>query len=409
MAKIKKLKGRTGWYIDYRDHTGKRIIRKAGRTRREANHTLGQIMARVEEQRHKKRHGEETKILARDVALPNVAKQYLRHVKATHADKPRTHECYRDSLADVLAFLAERGVVKVGQISTRALNEYREVRMTESRTIPYKHRGGQHERTLPPVGPRTVNRNVGALKTMLNWAAGDGDLIAANPIVSYKPLPVKKKRKVRRALTRKEKRVLLEASPEPFRSMWALMLGTGLRKNELVELTWADVDLDRGRLVVRSELSKNSEMAEIPLRRDLWALLADMYERRGTKHVFVNSMGRPWRNNLLLRFYRCLDEADIERKTPEGDVDMHSLRVTYGTDLVEAGVDPKTWQRLMRHKSARVALEFYAKVKERNLRPAVERIPLDLPGREQNKSGNKVETSRAVKNAKRPARNHVSS
>ena len=76
---------------------------------------------------------------------------------------------------------------------------------------------------------------------------------------------------------------------------------------------------------------------------------------------------------------------------------------------MEAGADPRTWQRLMQHKSARVALEFYAKVKERNLGPAVERIPLDLPGREQTKSGNKAETSRAVKNAERPARNHVSS
>ncbi len=335
MAMVKKIKGRKGWFIDYTDANGKRIIRKGGDTRAEAKHALGQIITRVEERRHKKRHGGEIKGLARDVALADVAEQYLRHVKATHAEKPRTYKCYRDSLADVLSFLAEHGVVNVGQVSPRALNEYREIRMTESRTVLYKHRGGHHERTIPPVGPRTVNRNVGALKTMLNWAAGDGDLIAANPIVSYKPLPVRRKRKARRALTTKEKRDLLEASPEPFRSMWALMLGTGLRKNELVELTWADVDLDRGKLVVRSELSKNSEMAEIPLRHDLWQLLADMHDRRVTKHIFVNSAGRPWRNNLLPRFYRCLDKAGIERKTPEGDVDIHSLRVTFGTDLAQ--------------------------------------------------------------------------
>lgn len=59
--------------------------------------------------------------------------------------------------------------------------------------------------------------------------------------------------------------------------------------------------------------------------------------------------------------------------------------------------------------SATVALEFYAKVEERNLRPAVETIRLELPQPEWGASGNSMETSQPAKNVERPARNGVSS
>ena len=77
--------------------------------------------------------------------------------------------------------------------------------------------------------------------------------------------------------------------------------------------------------------------------------------------------------------------------------DVHSLRVTYGTELVEAGVDIRAVQRLMRHKSATVTMQFYARVRQANLRPAVESVPLplvqELTARE---GGNKAETFEGV-------------
>jgi len=179
--------------------------------------------------------------------------------------------------------------------------------------------------------------------------------------------------------------------------MWYTFLATGMRLNELVSLTWDDVDLDRGEIVIRSEVSKNSELATIPLRHELWQVLSGMYDRRKGKHVFTNSKGTPWRHNLQKRFNEILEKAGIAKRSSAGMADIHSLRVTYGTDLVEAGVDIRTVQRLMRHKSATVTMQFYARVRQANLRPAVESVPLRLVQEPAtHKSGNKVETLEGV-------------
>ena len=376
MARAKKIKGRKGWFIDYHDANGKRIIRKGGDTRAEAKHALGQIITRVERQRHAKRHGAGVQRLAEEVCLADICKGYLRCAKAAHMDKPRTWRDYEHDLRNVLSFLAEQGVTRVSQLTPAVIEEFETVRLTEPREITYRHYGKKRTRLTGPVGQRTVNKVVGVLKAALAWAVEKG-MIFANPIATVRRKPVKRKRKVRRALTMREKVELLEASPEPFRNMWALVLGTGLRRSELVGLRWSDIDLERGQLTVRAELAKNSEAATIPLREDLWEMLSDLHEKATDKtHVFVNYLGRPWQHGLLKRFYRCLDAAGIKRTTAEGDADIHSLRVTFATDLVKAGIDPKTAQRLLRHRSVEVTLRFYARVCQESLRPAIEAVSL---------------------------------
>jgi integrase len=180
-------------------------------------------------------------------------------VKAAHMDKPQTWRGYRQDLDNVLSFLDECGVRQVSQLTPAFLEDFETVRLTEPREVTYWHYGKELTRTVPPVGQRTVNKVVGALKAAVTWAVDRG-MVVANPIGRVKRKPVKRKRKVRRALTVNERRELLSASPEPFRSMWALALGTGLRRRELVELQWSDIGLERGQLTVRAEIAKNSEV-----------------------------------------------------------------------------------------------------------------------------------------------------
>ena len=73
------------------------------------------------------------------------------------------------------------------------------------------------------------------------------------------------------------------------------------------------------------------------------------------------------------------------------------MRVTFATGLVNAGIDPKTAQRLLRHKSVETTSRFYTKVCQHGLRPAVEAVrspALDSAGPVADSvgSGNKVET-----------------
>lgn len=45
------------------------------------------------------------------------------------------------------------------------------------------------------------------------------------------------------------------------------------------------------------------------------------------------------------------------------DVTPHQLRHTYITNLIHAGVDPKTVQYLAGHESSKITMDIYAKVK----------------------------------------------
>ena len=45
------------------------------------------------------------------------------------------------------------------------------------------------------------------------------------------------------------------------------------------------------------------------------------------------------------------------------DVTPHQLRLTYITNLLHAGVDPKTVQYLAGHQNSKITMDIYAKVK----------------------------------------------
>ena len=88
-------------------------------------------------------------------------------------------------------------------------------------------------------------------------------------------------------------------------------------------------------------------------------------------YVFVNAVGRPWRNNLLTRFKRCVREAGIN---PRG-VDIHCLRYTFGTHLIRQGANAKVVQKLMGHATVAMTLNIYAQVFPSDLSESIKRLP----------------------------------
>ena len=69
------------------------------------------------------------------------------------------------------------------------------------------------------------------------------------------------------------------------------------------------------------------------------------------KYTIYPELGKPARNNGKVVY--CLDF----KVTP------HQLRHTYITNLIHAGVDPKTVQYLAGHKNSKITMDVYAKVK----------------------------------------------
>lgn len=145
-----------------------------------------------------------------------------------------------------------------------------------------------------------------------------------------------------------------------------LALNTGLRLGELFSLVWDNVNLARRVLTVPR--AKSGEMRHVPLNATALAALAELRKGGdGTGPVIRNADGgalmgpRHW-------FEPAIRDAKIR------NFSWHCLRHTFASRLVMAGVDLRTVQELMGHKSIQMTVR-YSHLTPKHTLAAVERLP----------------------------------
>src|SRR5438045_456199 len=100
---------------------------------------------------------------------------------------------------------------------------------------------------VPGYRSQDGNREVGTLQNMLNRGV-EWKRLGSNPIAGLEPLRNDEPRKSRRPLTLTEVEAIFEKSPAWLLPVLRLFCSTGLRRDELVELKFSDVDF-RGRCI----------------------------------------------------------------------------------------------------------------------------------------------------------------
>jgi integrase/recombinase XerC len=143
-----------------------------------------------------------------------------------------------------------------------------------------------------------------------------------------------------------------------------LLYGSGLRVAEATGLDIDELDLDRGRVIVRGKGGKQrvvplSEPAVAALRRwltDARAELADRASPGGA--VFLNQRGR----RLTPRDARRI----IDRRAKE-PTHPHALRHTFATHLLDGGADLRVVQELLGHSDV-ATTQRYTHVSKQRLR-----------------------------------------
>jgi integrase len=137
-----------------------------------------------------------------------------------------------------------------------------------------------------------------------------------------------------RFLETEEEERLLTASREPLRSIILLGIHTGLRiQAEALTLQWSSVDLRRASLMVEAAYAKNGRTRSVPLNSTVLQVLKRLKETSTGELVFpYQSIGTSFR-------YACR-RAKLIGVTP------HTLRHTFASRLVMAGVDLRTVQEL---------------------------------------------------------------
>jgi integrase len=142
----------------------------------------------------------------------------------------------------------------------------------------------------------TINRPLAALRHLLQLAHEDWEQLPAVPRIKLEREP---QGRIRWLEPDEEARLLAAAcrksKNKELRSIVVIALESGLRRSELLGLTWDRVDLSRG--VIRLELTKSGKRREVPMRQAVYNTLAGLpcpregrvFKTRSIRTAFENA------------------------------------------------------------------------------------------------------------------------
>ena len=196
------------------------------------------------------------------------------------------------------------------------------------------------------VQATTVNKELDLLKSLLNRSVEWGYL-KTNPAPSVRRF--KEDTKEPDFLTSEEGAMLMAASKGQMHTLVVIGLCAGLRKSEIFRLRWEDVDFDRG--VLRVRISKGKSFRIIPMNDMLTETLRQHPRHMTSSIILHNTDGSAWKD-VRWSFDKAVTGAGLTHKT------FHSLRHSFVSNLVTAGVDLRVVQELAGHRDLRTTMRY---------------------------------------------------
>lgn len=284
---------------------------------------------------------EATRILGAAVRVPTLGelKKTLLEDLADNC-RPGTQKTNEYRLKTLLGELGED--LPADQVTEEMIKRYRRTRLTTAGKAKSK------------IAPATVNKEIIKLAQLLDIAQKMG-AIATNPARALSPLKEDLGR-LPRALTKDEIRTLLKtarASKDILGgqayAIMMLYLYTGMRREELLNQLWEDVDLERRLIRIQSSedgdegwLVKTRSARVVGIAKKLLPVLSKL-KRRGP---YLIGDDRPL--CLPRSMSRAFDMIVSAAQLPE-NLSLHMLRHTYATHLLLQGEDLRRVQYLMGH------------------------------------------------------------
>lgn len=122
-----------------------------------------------------------------------------------------------------------------------------------------------------------------------------------------------------------------------------------------------------GRAVINETTKTAAGMRKIPLTNEARKILVKAIGDKTSGLIFSKENGSMIpTGNVLCQFKRMQEKYKFIDETVDGKVDLHSLRHTYATTCIEAGMKPVVLQKLMGHADISVTMNTYADVFEQH-------------------------------------------
>ena len=227
---------------------------------------------------------------------------------------------------------------------------------------------------LMRVSPVTVNIELRTLRAAF-YTAERWRLVKENP---FKRVPMARVPEKQPAfLSREDFRKLIDAIKEQWmKDLVTIAVLTGLRRGELLGLTWSAVDF--ARRVIRIESSegfrtKHGRRRNVPMNENVYQILWIRKEQSRTDFVFTYRGRQILGSQVTHKFKRYIRSCGLDPA-----IHVHSLRHTFATWLVMEGVSIYEVQRLLGHASIAVT-QVYSHLAPETLHSTVNKLLLSKP------------------------------
>jgi integrase len=197
------------------------------------------------------------------------------------------------------------------------------------------------------VEPATVNRAVSCLKSLFNRAIEWEKFEGKNPVSKVKMLKEPNGRTV--YLEKEEISLLLSACSDSFRPIVLFAIHTGMRKGEILNLKWTDVDFKTETIYLLK--TKSGKPREIPMNNTVIELLNQLPRHCDSEYVFCKQDGSK-RKSVQTAFENALKRSGIKK------IRFHDLRHTFASHAVMTGIDLNTVRELLGHASLTMTLRY---------------------------------------------------
>lgn len=224
---------------------------------------------------------------------------------------------------------------------------------------------------LSGLSSNTVRAFSVQLKRCLE-AAVDSGILVSNPHDKVRMCKTHKPKKVFAYTSADQNKIIryCKGRHDGRHEMFYFLISTGMRFGEVAALLWDDVDLETGAIninktttrgisgtIVKESTKTDSGIRTIYVGENVLSWLRNLHCDASSRYVFPGKRGEAMSQSTAIHHWNDLcDELNIPHQG------MHSLRHTWATRALEAGIDVKTVSSMLGHKNVTTTMNTYQDV-----------------------------------------------
>lgn len=215
--------------------------------------------------------------------------------------------------------------------------------------------------------PKNTNRILSSIKAMMRKAEM-WELVGVQVWGRCKAIKVSKGRVL--FYSAEEIKKLLSSAPENWQLVILLGCRAGLRRGEIVNLSWDDIDLSKKLITIQPKSNwhpKDYECRDIPIDALLFKALNKIENKKGS--VIQTKYNKDFTLGGISHYFI---EKVLKKVGLRGS--LHTLRHTFASHLVQNGVDLYTVSKLLGHSSIKTT-EIYAHLSPNTYQKAILNLP----------------------------------